>query len=188
MWLVWEEEWTQKRIGLLTFRQDLSSTCSSKLQGILLGWCCDVFPFGFNRKERGGPAKTNGPSVLLMRTHSCFFSKTIKTFQSFKTKKNIFESSIESQEFLLQMSSAAVVSAIVVSVLMKEWFLKTYLLLRTLEFTSLWTGCKMIVQMLLKVTCVSRIWTSITWPWWFGFRHEPISGNDRPTSKNVAHI
>ena len=33
---------------------------------------------------------------------------------------------------------------------------------------------------------VSGIWTGLTWLWWFGFRLEPISSNDRADLKNCG--
>jgi len=35
----------------------------------------------------------------------------------------------------------------------------------------------------LQLQCVSGIWTSLAWLWWFGFRLDPMSGNDQATPK-----
>ena len=39
-----------------------------------------------------------------------------------------------------------------------------------------------------KLPCVSEIWISITFPWWFCFRLEPISGHDQDSPKIAAHF
>ena len=46
---------------------------------------------------------------------------------------------------------------------------------------------KPVMSLQLLIPCVSGIWTRLTWLWWFGFRLEPISGNDRTVPKIVAH-
>ena len=40
----------------------------------------------------------------------------------------------------------------------------------------------------LPLPCGSRILISFTWLQWFGFRLEPVSGNDRATPKIVVCI
>ena len=37
-------------------------------------------------------------------------------------------------------------------------------------------------------SCVSGIWTKITWLWWIDFRFERISGNNQATPTIVVHI
>jgi len=36
--------------------------------------------------------------------------------------------------------------------------------------------------------CVSGIWTSITWKWWFEISFEPNSGNNQATQKLFTHV
>ena len=43
------------------------------------------------------------------------------------------------------------------------------------------------MKIIISLPCVSGIWTNLTWLWWFGFRHEPISGMTEPTKKIFAH-
>ena len=41
--------------------------------------------------------------------------------------------------------------------------------------------------LLILIPCVSGIWTSLTWLWWFGFRLKPILGYYRATPKGTKN-
>ena len=43
-------------------------------------------------------------------------------------------------------------------------------------------------KVIIILPCVSRIWTSLTWLWWCGFRLKPISGIDWATQRIVANV
>ena len=48
------------------------------------------------------------------------------------------------------------------------------------------TKCFCLPKRLFILTCVSEIWTCLTWLWWFDFRLEQILANDPAISKYVA--
>ena len=55
--------------------------------------------------------------------------------------------------------------------------------------SGIWTSLTWLLSYEVIVSSyVSGIWISLTWLWWFGFRLEPILGNEKASQKIVAQV